>query len=142
LTDVTANFVIYEAFVEGRLDAPKHLACTVRVLYFGPKYEILDAHNLESFHARLLPRSRNWDPIPQFKATVKAPAADARSRDRQALLRLPFIGNDVRWGPVGGLRIDVGYDRDWTVDGIDIYIVSIDFDERQVSLQVFRFRFD
>ena len=56
--------------------------------------------------------------------------------------RLPFIGNDVRWGPVGGLRIDIGYDCDWTVDGIDIHIVSIDFDERQLSLQVFRCCFD
>lgn len=26
LTDVTAKVVIYEAFVEGRLEAPKHLA--------------------------------------------------------------------------------------------------------------------
>jgi hypothetical protein len=43
---------------------------------------------------------------------------------------------------VGGLRIDIGYDCDWTVDGIDIHIVSIDFDERQVSLQVFCRRFD
>ena len=73
---------------------------------------------------------------------IRAPAAAARPRDRQAILRLPFIGNNVRWGPVGGLRIDIGYDCDWTVDGIDIHIVSIDFDERQVSLQVFRCRFD
>ncbi len=29
LTDVTAKVVIYEAFVEGRLEAPKHLARTV-----------------------------------------------------------------------------------------------------------------
>ena len=28
LTDVTAKVVIYEAFVEGRLEAPKHLART------------------------------------------------------------------------------------------------------------------
>jgi hypothetical protein len=43
---------------------------------------------------------------------------------------------------VGGLRIDIGYDCDWTVDGIDTHIVSIDFDERQVSLQIVRCRFD
>jgi hypothetical protein len=30
LTDVTAKVVIYEAFVEGRLEAPKHLARAVR----------------------------------------------------------------------------------------------------------------
>ena len=31
-TDVTAKVVIYEAFVEGRLEAPKHLARTVHDL--------------------------------------------------------------------------------------------------------------
>jgi hypothetical protein len=39
LTDVTVKAVIYEAFVEGRLEAPKHLARTVHDLYFDPKYE-------------------------------------------------------------------------------------------------------
>jgi hypothetical protein len=33
LTDVTAKVVIYEAFVEGKLEAPKHLACSVQDLY-------------------------------------------------------------------------------------------------------------
>jgi hypothetical protein len=36
LTDVTAKVVIYEAFVEGKLEAPKHLARTVHDLYFEP----------------------------------------------------------------------------------------------------------
>lgn len=39
LTDVTAKVVINGSFVEGRLEAPKHLAHTVRDLYFEPKYE-------------------------------------------------------------------------------------------------------
>jgi hypothetical protein len=39
LTDVTAKVVIYEAFVEGELEAPKHLARTVHDLYFEPTYE-------------------------------------------------------------------------------------------------------
>lgn len=34
-----AEVVIYEAFVEGRLEAPKHLARTVHDLYFEPKYD-------------------------------------------------------------------------------------------------------
>jgi len=33
-TDVTAKVAIYEAFVEGKLEAPKHLARTVHDLYF------------------------------------------------------------------------------------------------------------
>ena len=39
LTDVTAKVVIYEAFVEGQLEAPKLLARTVHDLYFAPKYD-------------------------------------------------------------------------------------------------------
>jgi hypothetical protein len=39
LTDVTAKLVIYEAFVECRLEATKYLARTVHDLYFEPKYE-------------------------------------------------------------------------------------------------------
>jgi len=38
LTDVTAKVVIYEAFVGGKLEAPKHLARTVHDLYFEPRY--------------------------------------------------------------------------------------------------------
>jgi len=34
LTDVSAKVVIYEAFVEGKLEAPKYLARTVHDLYF------------------------------------------------------------------------------------------------------------
>jgi hypothetical protein len=37
LTDLTPKVVIYEAFVEGKLEAPKHLARTVHDLYFEPK---------------------------------------------------------------------------------------------------------
>jgi hypothetical protein len=44
LTDVTAKVVIYEAFVEGKLEAPKHLARTVHNLYFKPA-----ANHLEPF---------------------------------------------------------------------------------------------
>ena len=39
LTDVTAKVVIYEALVEGKLEAPKHLARTVHDLYFAPRYD-------------------------------------------------------------------------------------------------------
>jgi hypothetical protein len=46
LNDVTAKVVIYEAFVEGRLEAPKHLARTVHDLYFEPKYEEFKAERI------------------------------------------------------------------------------------------------
>jgi hypothetical protein len=56
LTDVPAKVVIYEAFVEGKLEAPKHLARTVHDVYYEPQYEELAADDLESFqriHFRL-----------------------------------------------------------------------------------------
>ena len=38
LTDVRAKVVIYEALVEGKLEAPKHLARSVHDLDLEPKY--------------------------------------------------------------------------------------------------------
>jgi hypothetical protein len=39
LADVTAKVVIYEAFVEGKLPAPKDLARAVHDLYFESTYD-------------------------------------------------------------------------------------------------------
>ena len=41
LTDVSAKVVIYEAFVEGKLEAPKHLARTIHDLYGGEWKEFI-----------------------------------------------------------------------------------------------------
>jgi hypothetical protein len=62
LTDVTAKVVIYEAFVEGQLEAPKHLARTVHDLYFEPKYEDFRRGQSGVFPTRLPLHSRNWNP--------------------------------------------------------------------------------
>lgn len=71
LTDVTAKVVIYEAFVEGKLEAPKHLARTVHDLYFrrSTRNSIRERSGVCQMRSRV--RSRNWNPIPQFKATAK-----------------------------------------------------------------------
>ena len=58
LTDVTAKVVIYEAFVEGKLEAPKHLARTVHDLYFEPKYEEFRPGQSGVSLTRSLPHSR------------------------------------------------------------------------------------
>ncbi len=60
LTDVTAKVVIYEAFVEGQLEAPKHLARTVHDLYFEPKYEEFRSRTIGVSLTHSLLRSRNW----------------------------------------------------------------------------------
>ena len=71
LTDVRAKVVIYEAFVEGRLEAPKHLARTVHDLYFEPKYEEFEPRTIWSLSNAFTSAFKELDPIPQFRATAK-----------------------------------------------------------------------
>jgi hypothetical protein len=71
LTDVTAKVVIYEAFVEGRLEAPKHLARIVHDLYFEPKYVDFRPRTIWSLSNAFTSAFKELDPIPQFKATAK-----------------------------------------------------------------------
>src|SRR5205085_11060621 len=68
--DVT-EVVIYEAFVEGRLEAPKHLARTVHDLYFEPRYEEFRPRTIWSLSNAFTSAFKELDPIPQFKATAK-----------------------------------------------------------------------
>lgn len=71
LTDVTAKVVIYEAFVEGKLEAPKHMARTVHDLYFEPKYEEFRSRTIWSLSNAFTSAFKELEPIPQFKATAK-----------------------------------------------------------------------
>jgi hypothetical protein len=74
LTDVTAKVAICEAFVEGRLEVPKHLARTVHDLYFEPKYEDFRARTIWSLSNAFTSAFKELDPIPQFKATARGRA--------------------------------------------------------------------
>ena len=71
LTDVTAKVVIYEAFLEGKLEAPKHLAWRVHDLYFEPRYEEFRSRTIWSLSNAFTSAFKELDPIPQFKATAK-----------------------------------------------------------------------
>jgi len=71
LTDVTAKVVIYEAFVEGKLEAPKYLARCVHDLYFEPKYEEFKPRTIWSLSNAFTSASKELEAIPQFKATAK-----------------------------------------------------------------------
>jgi hypothetical protein len=70
LTDVTAKVVIYEAFVEGKLQAPKHLARTVHDHTSSEVRGLQIANHLESLECVHL-AFKELDPIPQFRATAK-----------------------------------------------------------------------
>jgi hypothetical protein len=71
LTDVTAKVVIYEAFVEGKLEAPRCLARPVHDLFFEPKYEDFKPRTIWSLSNAFTSAFKQLDPIPQFKATAK-----------------------------------------------------------------------
>jgi len=69
LTDVTAKVVIYEPFV-GKLEAPKHLARTVRDLYFEPKYEEFKPRTIWSLSNAFTSAFKELDLMPQFEGRL------------------------------------------------------------------------
>jgi hypothetical protein len=71
LTDVTAKVVIHGAFVEGKFEAPKHLARTVHDLYFEAKYDEFRSRTIWSLSNAFTSAFKELKPIPQFKATAK-----------------------------------------------------------------------
>jgi hypothetical protein len=65
-----AKLVIYQAFVEGELEAPKHLAWRVHDLYFNPQFEEFTPRTQWSLANAFTSAFKELDPIPQFKATA------------------------------------------------------------------------
>ena len=65
LTDVTAKVVIYEAFVEGKLEAPKHR--TVHDVYFEPKYDEFKSWTIWRLSNAFTSAFKALEPMPQFK---------------------------------------------------------------------------
>ena len=63
LTDLTAKVVTYEAFVEGKLEAPKHLARTVHDLYFEPKSEDFRPRTIWSLSNAFTSAFKELDPF-------------------------------------------------------------------------------
>ncbi len=71
ISTVVAKLIIYQAFVESDLDAPKHLARQVHDLYFRPVHPEFEPHTLWSLSNAFTSAFKELDPIPQFKATAK-----------------------------------------------------------------------
>jgi hypothetical protein len=68
---VTAKVVIYEVFVEGKLEAPKHLARAVHDLSFERKYKEFRSRTIWNLSNAFTSAFKELDPIPQFRATAK-----------------------------------------------------------------------
>jgi Domain of unknown function (DUF932) len=71
LSDQTAQLIIYRAFIEGELEAPKHLARVVHNHYFDPQHQEFAPRTLWSLSNAFTSAFKELDPIPQFKATAK-----------------------------------------------------------------------
>ncbi|HEY1757966.1 MAG TPA: DUF932 domain-containing protein [Bryobacteraceae bacterium] len=71
LTDAAAKLVIYRAFIEDDLEAPKYLSREVHRLYFDPQYPEFQPRTLWSLSNAFTSAFKELDPVPQFKATAK-----------------------------------------------------------------------
>jgi hypothetical protein len=71
ISDESAKLVIYQAFVQGELDVPKHLARPVHDLYFNPQVEDFAPRTTWSLSNAFTSAFKELDPIPQFRATAK-----------------------------------------------------------------------
>src|SRR2546423_3220680 len=71
ITDDRAKLILYEAFVDGELDAPRSLLPEVHRLYFDPQYADFAARTIWSLSNAFTSAFKRLDPIPQFKATAK-----------------------------------------------------------------------
>jgi hypothetical protein len=72
LTNVTAKLLIYEAFVEGELEVPKHLARRVHDLYFAPAFEEFQPRTLWSLSNAFTSAFKELDPVPQFGCVAES----------------------------------------------------------------------
>jgi hypothetical protein len=71
ISDEQAKLIIYRAFIEGDLEAPKHLVRHVHSLYFEPKYPEFAPRTVYSLTNAFTSAFKELDPVPQFKATAK-----------------------------------------------------------------------
>ncbi len=71
LSNTGARLIIYQAFIESDLEAPKHLAPKVHELYFNPAHQEFAPRTLWSLSNAFTSAFKELDPIPQFKATAK-----------------------------------------------------------------------
>ena len=80
ITDVTAKMIIYQAFIEGDIDIPRHLARRTHDLYFNPPHDEFAPGTMWSLSNAFTSAFKELDPIPQYRATAKlAPFLDART---------------------------------------------------------------
>ena len=71
ITDERAKLILYSAFVDGKLEAPRSLLSDVHRPYFQPQYEEFSPRTMWSLSNAFTSAFKELDPVPQFKATAK-----------------------------------------------------------------------
>lgn len=71
ITDDTARLILYSAFVDGKLEAPRSLLPDVHRLYFEAQYKEFSAKTMWRLSNAFTSAFKKLDPVPQFKATAK-----------------------------------------------------------------------
>src|SRR5713226_2416190 len=71
ISDDRAKLILYAAFVDGKLEAPRTLLADVHRQYFEPEYPEFSARTMWSLSNAFTSAFKRLDPIPQFKATAK-----------------------------------------------------------------------
>lgn len=71
LSDVSAKIIIYRAFVEAELEAPRHLDRKVHDLYFDPQYDEFRPRTMWSLSNAFTSALKELEPIPAYRATAK-----------------------------------------------------------------------
>jgi hypothetical protein len=66
-----ARLTIHRAFIEGNLDAPRHLARRVHELYFTPQHQEFESRTMWSLSNAFISAFKEFDALPQFRATAK-----------------------------------------------------------------------
>jgi hypothetical protein len=70
LSDEAAKLIIYQAFIEGELEVPKHLARVVHHRYFDPQHEEFAPRTMWSLSNAFTSAFKELEAIPQFRATA------------------------------------------------------------------------
>lgn len=78
LSDVEAKALIYEAFIEGALEVPKHLIKSVHQHYFQPSYPEFESRTMWSLSNAFTSSFKELSPTTQFQSTAKLGAFLAR----------------------------------------------------------------
>jgi hypothetical protein len=69
LSDQRAKLIIYDAFMEGGADLPKHLGAVVHDHYFDPKYPEFEPRTVWSLENAFTSALKELEPVSRLKAT-------------------------------------------------------------------------